>query len=136
EAQNNYKSATGIFGYLRPGSTTAHAVKTRKLLLSLRDEEPALQFVHPQSEHWLGQNFPNPFTTSTSIELFIAKKSHAVIRIFNTLGVKSGEINLGSLEEGNFSLKYANPYLTDCLYYYTLDVDGYKAGTKKMMVRK
>ncbi|MBN2174972.1 MAG: hypothetical protein JW731_12630, partial [Bacteroidales bacterium] len=28
EAQNSYKSATGIFGYLRPGSTTAHAVKT------------------------------------------------------------------------------------------------------------
>ncbi|MBN1340856.1 MAG: T9SS type A sorting domain-containing protein [Bacteroidales bacterium] len=122
-------------GYLRPESTTAHAVKTKKLLLSLRDEEPAIQFVHPQSEHWLCQNFPNPYTTSTSIEIFIAKKSHAVIRIFNTLGVKTDEINLGTLE-GNYRFEYTHPHLTDGLYYYTLEVNGEKVGAKKMIVRK
>jgi len=78
--------------------------------------------------------FPNPFTTSTSIEIFIAKKSHAVIRIFNTLGVKTDEINLGTLE-GNYRVEYAHPHLTGGLYYYTLEVNGEKAGAKKMIAQ-
>ncbi|MBN1340221.1 MAG: T9SS type A sorting domain-containing protein, partial [Bacteroidales bacterium] len=136
EAQNSYKSATGIFSYLRPESTTAHAVKTKKLLLSLHDEEPAIQFVHPQSEHWLGQNFPNPFTTSTSIEIFIAEQSNVRIRIFNTMGVNVNELNPGSLNEGSYRVEFSNPQLKDGLYYYTLEVNGEKIGTKKMIVRK
>ncbi|MBN1339082.1 MAG: hypothetical protein JXA03_07155, partial [Bacteroidales bacterium] len=67
--------------------------------------------------------------------IFIAKKSHAVIRIFNTLGVKTDEINLGTLE-GSYRVGFSNPQWKDGLYYYTLEVNGEKIGTKEMIVMK
>ncbi|MCD4737520.1 MAG: T9SS type A sorting domain-containing protein [Bacteroidales bacterium] len=136
EAQGSYKSVSGIFGYLRPDSETAHAVKTKKLLLSLRDETPAQDFEYPESEHILGQNYPNPYNNTTRIDIYIAERSTAQIRIFSPLGTLVDELQLGTRDKGSYTIEYAHPHLKAGVYYYSLEVDGLRIGTKKMIVRK
>ncbi|MCD4735192.1 MAG: T9SS type A sorting domain-containing protein, partial [Bacteroidales bacterium] len=136
EAQGNYKSVSGIFGYLRPDSETAHSVKTKKLLLSLRDETPILTFEYPESEHILGQNYPNPHNNTTRIDIYLAERSNAKLQIFSPLGILVDELQLNTRDKGSYTIEYTHPNLKDGVYYYSLEVDGLRVGTKKMIVRK
>ena len=136
EAQGSYKSASGIFGYLRPESETAHAVKTKKLLLSLRDEELPPVFEYPETGHKLGQNYPNPYSTNTIIDIYIAERSTVRIRIFSPLGMMVDELPFGTMDKGSYHIEYSHPNLKDGVYYYTLEVDGFRIGTKKMIISK
>jgi subtilisin family serine protease len=58
------------------------------------------------TEYYLEQNFPNPFNASTTIQYGLPEKSEVAIVIFNILGQKVRELNLGEMNAGRHRVRW------------------------------
>ena len=88
----------------------------------------------------LGQNYPNPFYSTTKIEFSIAKPAAVSLRIYNMLGQQVAELIDGQLKTGNYSVTWdANKSnggnLSNGIYYYRLEA-GQQVLSKKMILLK
>jgi len=89
----------------------------------------------------LGQNFPNPFNSSTMIPYAIPRSAHVKIAIFNTYGRQVQAINLGEQPTGWHRAVWAgndvhgNPVAAG-IYFYRLLVDGRSLDLRKMLYLK
>lgn len=83
----------------------------------------------------LGQNKPNPFGTSTSIEVSIPENvQKAFIYIYDLTGKKLQQIDIIARGKQTVSLSAAN--LSDGMYLYSLIADGKVVETRRMIVEK
>jgi hypothetical protein len=83
----------------------------------------------------LGQNIPNPFNTTTTINMFLPETiSSAKLYIYNMQGgqVKSFDI----ISRGNTSATIEGYTLDAGIYLYTLIANGKEVDTKKMILTK
>jgi hypothetical protein len=88
----------------------------------------------------LGQNFPNPFNSSTRIPYSIYKKSWVKLTIFNILGQRIGilineEQDIGYYQPAFDFGRINNKELTSGTYFYRLDIAGVST-TKKFILLK
>jgi len=81
----------------------------------------------------VSQNYPNPFSTETKVNVNLKKPAVLILEVFNLVGQKVFESNLPDAKAGMNTLSIDGTRLTSGIYFYTI-----KAGdisiTKKMLV--
>lgn len=80
----------------------------------------------------LGQNYPNPFDNSTTIEFRIVKAGKVSLEVFNTLGQLVDVIVDESLPAGNYTKQWSPKGISNGIYFYQLRAEGIKE-TKKLV---
>jgi hypothetical protein len=84
----------------------------------------------------LGQNFPNPFNPSTTINFVVPMSGHVDVRVYNVLGQEVATLFNGTAEGGKIhSAQFNASNLSSGLYFYTLTSNG-KSETKRMLLMK
>ncbi|MBN2745748.1 MAG: T9SS type A sorting domain-containing protein [Bacteroidales bacterium] len=81
----------------------------------------------------VGQNQPNPFSTSTTINYTLDQRADVTLTVYNVAGAKVMEMNEGSQSTGNHNIIVDGSKLKSGVYYYTLAAGANKV-TKKMIV--
>jgi plastocyanin len=92
------------------------------------------------SEFEVGQNFPNPFNPTTSIQMSLNRASRVRFSVYNILGESVDESDFGNLAPGNYTLTWdANSTehraLPSGVYFYRISANG-RVETKKMVLLK
>ncbi len=83
----------------------------------------------------LMQNGPNPFSTSTDIWYKLGlSTSQATLTVSNYAGQICKTIVLSDLSEGTHKINFDASSLSEGVYLYSLEVNGRKTDTKKMVV--
>ena len=83
----------------------------------------------------LEQNIPNPFTTNTTIKMYVpATVTKAVLYIYNMEGMQIKQLTITG--RGNTSATIEGHALQAGMYLYTLISDGKEVDTKKMILTK
>jgi hypothetical protein len=97
------------------------------------------EVVAPTS-YWLEQNYPNPFNPSTTIRYALREQSNVRIDIYNVLGQRIIELNLGTQSAGVYNTRVDMSRYSSGIYLYRIDAVGAKGGrfvsVKKMMMIK
>lgn len=86
--------------------------------------------------NYLSQNFPNPFSTQTTIEYSLENGAKSVsIAIYNLLGAKKYEKNNLPYTRGKHAIKFEDINLPEGIYLYSLFIDDLKI-TRKMIIKR
>jgi hypothetical protein len=80
----------------------------------------------------LSQNYPNPFTQSTTIDFKINKSGNVSLVVFNSLGQVIDIIVDEFLFAGNYSKTWSPTAIPAGIYFYQLKGDGFKE-TKRLV---
>ncbi len=88
-------------------------------------------------EFVLGNNYPNPFNPSTTIEYKISTPSKVTIKIFNSLGKEISTLIDEFKQPGTYAVKFqgSDNSLPSGVYFYQMRTGNY-CSTKKMMLIK
>jgi len=88
----------------------------------------------------LRQNFPNPLNPSTTIQFDLKEGSTVILGIYDVLGQKVAEWNLGLMNAGRYSKSISLDNLASGVYYYRIDVTGNNgdkfSSTRKLVLMK
>ncbi len=76
------------------------------------------------------QNYPNPFNPTTTIAYQLPKKSHVLLRVYNTLGKEVATLVNGDKEVGYYKVSFDASNLPSGIYIYR-----FQAG-KSQLIRK
>jgi photosystem II stability/assembly factor-like uncharacterized protein len=91
------------------------------------------------TEYLLEQNYPNPFNSSTSIKFYLSEKSNITLTIYDILGKEIKVLVSGTIEEGNYEVKFDADNYPSGIYACRLDagnINKPKSITIKMMLIK
>ncbi|MCB0721026.1 MAG: serine hydrolase [Ignavibacteriae bacterium] len=85
----------------------------------------------------LYQNYPNPFNPTTQIKFDIPlRKSFISLKVYDSLGQEVADLVEGEFSPGTYSYAFDGGNLSSGVYYYSLQIDGEPAGTRKMVILK
>lgn len=84
----------------------------------------------------LGQNFPNPFNPSTTIEFGLQRTAKVNVSVFNTLGQRVAILADGVQQAGTYHVDWDASSVPSGVYMYQLEVDGQVIDSKKMVLMK
>ncbi len=86
-------------------------------------------------ENILGQNFPNPFSTNTTIPLFISgNMGNASLLIMSAVGKQVSEYII--TEKGKTYMNVENNALSNGIYFYMLKIDNVILASRKMIISR
>jgi hypothetical protein len=80
----------------------------------------------------LKQNYPNPFSNTTTIEFTLPENSDVELRIFNSIGVLVNTLVSGELAQGRHIYEWNASDYGAGVYFYSLTVNGLSE-VKKML---
>lgn len=83
----------------------------------------------------LGDNYPNPFNPSTTIEYSIRQQSHVTVKIFDLLGREVAVLVNEKKDAGTYSVQWNASAMPSGIYFYKLEA-GVFSNTKKLIVLK
>lgn len=66
------------------------------------------------------QNYPNPFSSQTSISFRLPVSSMAMLKVFNSMGVEVSTLINKNMEAGNYTISFDGASLPAGVYHYTL----------------
>ncbi|OQX72228.1 MAG: hypothetical protein B6D61_14545 [Bacteroidetes bacterium 4484_249] len=133
EEAGNYKSTLGQLSYLIPASRARHVEKTVDLLLSLKTEE--IKPIIEKGGFDLGQNYPNPFDNTTTINYYVPNQCKISFEILDILGREVLNLNQGTIQKGEQKITVDLSNFAPGVYYYVLKADAKVAGVRKMVVK-
>lgn len=84
----------------------------------------------------LYQNFPNPFNPTTKIKYDLELTAHVVLKAYDVLGNEVSTLVSQQQNPGNYIVNFDGAKFSNGIYFYSLFIDGKKAGTKKMILIK
>ena len=93
----------------------------------ISDEQPA--------EFFLAQNYPNPFSPSTSIQFMLPVSGTAHMDVYNSLGEKVASLIDGAVSAGSYAVNFDGTNLQPGVYFYSLRV-GQFVSMKRMVLIK
>ncbi len=82
----------------------------------------------------ISQNFPNPFSDETSINVSLGKGANVSVEIYNLTGQKVYANNYGYKPAGSFTMSIPSDNMPTGVYFYTVEAGATKA-TRKMIVK-
>ncbi len=107
--------------------------------------DPSVSVIYPEGDNsetveLLGQNFPNPFNTTTSIEYFVINSGKVKLEVYDVYGSKVRTLVDANQSRGNYSANWdgrnsSGVKLNEGMYFYRLVVDGYMAVKKMVFTR-
>jgi hypothetical protein len=83
----------------------------------------------------LSQNYPNPFNPTTKIKFDISKDGFVSLKVYDLLGREVSNLVSKNMKAGSYEINFNAPRLSSGVYFYSLDVNGFKE-TKKMILQK
>ena len=85
----------------------------------------------------LEQNYPNPFNPNTTINFLVPKNnSNIKLLVYNVKGELISTLFDGVKSIGRHSIDFNASSLNSGIYFYSLEIDGIKQSTKKMVMIK
>ena len=102
----------------------------RSHLLGITDVNETTSF-----DYNVEQNFPNPFNPTTTIQYQIPKAGNVLIRIYDVLGQTIDSFNRSHNAGGHYSIKWNAQNYASGLYFYSIDIDGFKDVKKMILLR-
>ena len=84
----------------------------------------------------VGQNFPNPFNQTTTINLSLIANANVQIIIYNSLGQKISKLINSNYSAGNHSLTISADDLQNGIYSYWVTIDNRNSMSGRMVVSK
>ncbi len=84
----------------------------------------------------LNQNYPNPFNPKTIINYQLPVSNHVILKIYDAVGKEVGTLVNGKQNAGSYSIEWNASDFASGIYFYTLEIDGVRVDTKKMMLLK
>lgn len=84
----------------------------------------------------LSQNYPNPFNPVTSIKYSIPKNSHVLLKIYDVTGKNVQALVNEQQSAGTYKATVKALNMASGVYFYTLEADGIRIDTKKMILVK
>jgi hypothetical protein len=82
----------------------------------------------------LAQNYPNPFTGSTTIDFEIEEAGYVTLRVFDVLGRQVAVVIDGTLPADSHTARLDAGSLATGTYVYTLELNGQVLGSRRMLV--
>lgn len=107
---------------------TANLYPYRELITDLPDI-----FGNPEKS-WLGQNYPNPFTNSTTIAYQLGKSDVVSLSLYNVTGKIIRKLVYEYKDKGKYSIEVNAFGLPSGVYYYTLMAGNILIDTRSMIV--
>ena len=83
-------------------------------------EQNGTRLIMPTGEFMLGQNSPNPFSKSTTIEYELIENGYITLDVFDSIGRKISTLVNGNQEVGKYSVVFYAEDLPDGIYFYIL----------------
>lgn len=83
----------------------------------------------------LSQNYPNPFNPTTKINFNVAKSGFVSMKIYNILGKEVATLVNGNYNTGSYSVDFNASKLSSGVYFYSIEVNGFKDIKKMMLVK-
>jgi hypothetical protein len=83
----------------------------------------------------VGQNYPNPCSSTTKIRFHVAGTGNANITLYDRFGKEAATLLNEKLKPGTYEISFDASGLTNGIYYYCLRM-GNKMETKKMIILK
>jgi len=87
------------------------------------------------TEYALLQNFPNPFNPETQIAYDLVEAGNVTLTVYNLMGQEVALLVNGMRDAGRHAITFNASNLPSGLYLYKLEVNGFSA-THKMMLMK
>lgn len=87
------------------------------------------------SEYSLHQNFPNPFNPSTSIRFDLVEAGVTTLKVYNVQGQEVATLVNGMQNAGSHTVSFNATGLPSGLYVYSLEVNGFKAEGKMLLMK-
>src|SRR3972149_4693292 len=84
--------------------------------------------------YYLGQNYPNPFSSSTNISFSIPKPEFVVLKIYDRLGREIQTLVNNFQQMNTYSVTFDANNLTGGIYYYKLQAGNEFTEVKKMLL--
>ena len=81
----------------------------------------------------LKQNFPNPFSSTTTIPYKILKPGYVQLKVYNLLGEEIRTLVARSQETGAYTIDADMSGLPSGMYFYTLQINNERVETRKMI---
>lgn len=82
---------------------------------------------------YVGQNYPNPFSTQTTISYSLTKTSDVIFTVYDITGRIIANNNYGSVASGQHTINLSANTFSPGIYFYTFNVNG-STVTKKMVI--
>jgi len=83
----------------------------------------------------LFQNYPNPFSSETTIPFMVDNPSHVNLSVFTLQGIKVAELVNSKLESGYYSINFSSSALPSGLYQVVLETDRSLYTRKIVLIR-
>jgi len=87
------------------------------------------------SEYILEQNHPNPFNPTTLLNYSVKEAGLVKIKVYDVLGSEIAELVNEIKEAGYHSVEFNASNLPSGVYIYTLQVNGYYASQKMLLLK-
>lgn len=81
----------------------------------------------------VGENYPNPFRTETSIEMTLKKNTNVSLSLVNTLGQTVKTVDYNNLVAGNHQLKMDGTGLNNGVYFLLVKAGGFSKTIKVLV---
>lgn len=83
----------------------------------------------------LGQNFPNPFNTSTTLEYFLSDEGNVSLKIFNMLGNEVAVLAEEYKLPGQYRVTFDATGIPSGIYLCKLNVDDFMLTRKLILIK-
>lgn len=97
--------------------------------------EDRFNFGLKDQQYQVFQNYPNPFSTSTTITLQLPKETHVILKVYCIKGFEVKTLVDCGMAKGDHKINFNASGLPAGVYFYQLQVDGFIL-TKKMLLIK
>lgn len=84
---------------------------------------------------WLGENYPNPFNPTTTIEYGLEQQAHVQLHVYDMLGRRVATLVDGLQQAATYTVTFDASRLASGIYLYRLETP-HRAYTKRMMLIK
>ena len=84
-------------------------------------------------EGWVTQNYPNPFSTTSTFKVTLDNAANLKLEISNLMGQKVFQEDLGRMPAGTHPVTLSAANLDSGVYFYTIKI-GSNSVTKRMIV--
>jgi len=87
------------------------------------------------AEYFLAQNYPNPFNPTTDIRFGLKQNGHVKLTIYNLMGQEVGQLLNAEMKAGTHLATFGASNLASGLYYYSIEVNGFREMKKMILIR-
>jgi len=88
------------------------------------------------AEFYLGQNYPNPFSETTTIKFCVAYKTRVILEVFESEGKMIQQLLDDEMDPGTYKTDFDASHLSEGVYTYQLQVGDFLSKKKMTVLRQ